>query len=523
MGEPSPLIGTRRGARRCHWLAFALAAPALCLGQESNPPGASVAGTAPAPVTATGSPAGELPGAQLPGAPSFANLINAADLFPQLASYTRYGAGVGVGATDNVNLSAKDPKSQALAMTNLFLDLIRRGSRLEVIAAGDFSDINYLEHAYSNQVLGRFDGLADATLWQHHLTWLVKEDYGDQQINPLEAMTPANLERVNIFSTGPDLTLTPTRLSFVDLRALYSRTTYQSSPFDGQAGTVSAALGHHLSPVSDISINADVQQLKFDNKQFNHNYQRRAYYGHYTLHGARTAIDLQAGANQVNDLGPSKTAPLLRFSLSRDVSAYSVVTLAAGREYSDAMGGFADSGSDAAGGIPIAPAAGSTANSQHTYGNANWEFHRLRTTIGLSGGWSRSTYDNGTTYSVTPENGPFTLKNYSVTQENVALNLARQLTPTLSANLLGTLHREDYFEQGFADKSGTVGAGFVYRPGRWLVIYGRYTHQLRRPSGEVARGLGFDQNRVYIMVGYYPHSSGTAIPGMSGATGIPGM
>jgi len=453
-------------------------------------------------------PAAELPGAALPGEPLRSSFLTGiTGLAQPPGEYLRYGAAAGLGASDNVNFSATRPKSQTLAAANLFFDLLRTGSRLTVSALGNFSDINYLEHAYSNEVLGRFDGVATATLWQNHLEWLAREAYGDTQVNALEAMTPANLERTNVFSTGPDLTLTPTLSSYFDLRALYSRSSYQRSPFDAQAETGSAEVGHHFSPVSTISLTALVEQLTFDNTMVNRNYQRREYYGHYSLQGARTAIDLQAGVTQANDVGSWRTSPLARLSLSRDVSAYSTVTLGGGREYADAIGSFTNLTAIGGGSIPIAPVAQTTANALHTYGSLDWSFHRLRTSVGLSGRWERSTYQ------LQPQ--------YNVTRADIGLTLDRHLTPALSGNIMATVSRGEYFNQGFTDKSGRLGAGLVYRLARWAVIYGRYDHQFRRPSGQVAQGLSFDENRVFIMIGYYPHSPGAESPGRIPGTGFP--
>jgi hypothetical protein len=503
---------TRRSRRACRSgaLVLALAAPALVLAQvpiSSTPANPTPA----APVPAVGAPSGSVPGASLPGLamPGAGGFGAATGLTLPPADYTEYGASVGVGETDNVTQSPAHPKSQTLAAANLFFDVIRSGSRLQLSGLGNFSDIDYLEHAYGNQVLGRFDGFGNLALWQRHLTWLVQDSYGDQEINPLESMTPTNLQRVNILSTGPSLTLQPTLSSFVRMQALYSRTTYQSSPFDQQAGTGSLTLGHNFSELSSFSVVAEVQQLRFDNGTVNRNYQTREYFLQYEIKGARTAINVQAGGAETNDIGTWRWTPMATVSLTRNVSPFSTLSLDAGRNYQNASQGFAGLSAGAAGGIPIGSATQTTANAVHTYGTLGWEFQRLRTTFGLSGGWSRNQYDRQSLYNVT--------------NEDVQLDLGRKLTPLLSANLTVAGNRQQYLNQGFTNEFGTVGAGLTYRPGRWLVIYGTYTHELRRSSGIAARGVRFDENRGYIMIGYYPHSHGTASPGSSGGMGMPGM
>ena len=484
--------------------------PALCLGQEAGSSGVSDSAPASnAPVISApsqGAPVAVLPGASLPGSDLLMpGLTGLTGLTALPAEYTNYGVSAGLGETDNVNFSAADRKAQTLSAANLFFDLIRSGSRLDVSAVGNFSDTDYLEGAYSNQVLGRFDGTADLTIWEHHLAWLVRDDYGDSQVNVLQSLTPLNLQRMNVFSTGPDLTLEPTLEDYVDMRGLYSRNTWQDSPFSGNTETGTVTVGHHLSAVTSLSLVAQVQQQEFDDTNLNRNYQIREYYGHYDFKGPRTAIDLQGGVAQANDSGSWTSSPLIRLSVTRNVSRSSTVSVAGGRDYSNAMGSFASLDSGATGGIPISAAAQTTANALHTYGNIDWGYQRLRTSIYLLGGWERQDYD--------------VQSKYNFTLTDVGLSLKRQLTPRLSADITATVDRGQYGNQGFTNDYGTAGAGLIYRPGTWVVVYGRYDHQFRTSSG-LTRDLSYDENRIFVMVGYYPHSSGTGLPPQMGGTGI---
>ncbi len=427
------------------------------------------------------------------------------DLHRCRRNYTNYDVSAGLGESDNINLSANHPKAQTLSAVNAFFDLIRSGSHFDLNAVGNFSDTDYLEGYYSNQVLGRFDGLADLTLWDRHFTWLVRDDYGDQQIDILQSLTPANLQRINVFSTGPDLKLDPTPTSFVEMQGIYSRNTWQDDPFSGSTETGTLTVGHQISPASTISLVGQVQEERFDNTTVNLDYQVREYYGRYAFTDTRTRVDLQAGVAQANDRGSFRSTPLLRISLARSVSPFSTVSLAGGRDYSNAMGSFASLDSGATGGIPVGAATQTTGNALHTYGNLSWAYHRERTGIDITGGWESQKYD--------------VASKFNYTTSDIAVSLRRQLTPRLSANILTTVDRGQYGNQGFTNNYGTAGAGLIYRPGKWVVVYGRYDHQFRTASG-TAQGLGYDENRIFVMVGYYPHTSGTGLPKGMGGGGL---
>jgi hypothetical protein len=502
--RPSDRI--RGGIARFVVTALALAAPALALGQTAAPQGAPAATPPVQAVPGVGSAGAELPGATLPGEtlPGETPL----ELGPQPAELTRYGIAVGIGETDNVNLSNTDAKSQTLAATDLDFDIKRTGSRLDASGIGNFTDIDFLEGAYGNQVLGRFDGLADAKLWADHLKWVIADDYGEEQTDPFATVTPVNLQRVNVFSTGPDLTLRPADATFVDLDARYSQITYQSSPFDGHNLTGLVEIGRDLSPLSSLSLAVQVEELRFDNTTINTDYDRREAYAQYLIQGARSSIDAQLGVTQANDVGSKwKSGPLARLTLTRRISPFQLLTLAGGREYSDAGGSFSSLQSGAAGGIAVAPVSQTTANAQHTYASAGWFFDRQRTTVGVTGGWERDAYDFQSLYNVT--------------REDIELTLGRSLTPELSVDVSGSADRYDYSQQGFTDKFGTGGAGLVYRPGRWIIVYARYDHSFRRTNGvpsALIGGTGYDENRVFVMVGYRPHSEDMEEGGGMGGT-----
>lgn len=478
-------------------LAVALAAPALCFGQE--------AGSAGAGIPSTGVPAAQMPVAGLPGFGLRPQGLGATRFGPMPANFTEYGAAAGMGETDNVNLSSTDPKAQTLATASLFFDLIRSGSRLDLNAIGNFADTDYLEGAYGNKVLGRFDGLADLTLWEHHLKWLVRDDYGDQQINVLQSLTPLNLQRVNVFSTGPDLTLEPTLTTFVEMQGIYSRNSWQDEPFSGNTDAGSLTAGHRFSHASSISLVGRVEEQHFDNRTVNTNYQVREYYARYFLDGARTRVDLQGGVAQANDTGSWTSSPLVRLSVIRHISPYSVVSVAGGREYSNAMRSFASLASGVTGGIPVGAATQTTGNALRTYGSLTWGYQFSRTSLDFLGSWERQSYD--------------VQSKFNFTLTDIGLNLRRQLTPRLSANIIATLDRGQYVNQGFKNTFGTAGAGLIYHPGTWVVIYGRFDHEFRHSSG-LAHGFGYDQNRIFVMIGYYPHSSGTGLPREMGGNGF---
>jgi hypothetical protein len=121
------------------------------------------------------------------------------------AETLNYGVDAGVGESDNVTLVASGKVSQTMALADVDFDFKEQSRRLDVDAKGYFTFLDYLQHAYSSQLIGRFDGAAHLALIPERLTWVLQDDFGQAALDPYTPLTPTNLENVNYLSTGPDL------------------------------------------------------------------------------------------------------------------------------------------------------------------------------------------------------------------------------------------------------------------------------------------------------------------------------
>jgi hypothetical protein len=409
-----------------------------------------------------------------------------------------YGADVGIGESDNVTLVQADKVSQTIAITDLDFDLKDQSRRFDVDAKGNFSYLDYLQNAFSNQFIGRFDGRADVALIPERVIWVLTESFGQTQIDPFLAVVPTNLENTNYVATGPDAMFRLGPTVFLDLSARYAKTTYATDPFDSNTLLGSAALGRALSAQSSISINGSFERVLFDNTQVNTNFDRSSVYGHYELQGARTDLTANLGVTKVDQGLESFTGPSAKLRLSRKLSSVSTLTLTVGRDITDASTAFANLQSGAIGGIVTAPAAVSLNNYVVTYGSVDWEYARNRTTIGVSGTWEKDSYDGQPLLDLTRGTAEFRVE--------------RKLSRVLTAQLLGRLYRNEYANTDFSETDGLVGGALVFREGRGLEIKLRYDHTSRSVSGVgILPSLGavpgagdYSENRAFLTIGYRP-------------------
>lgn len=413
-----------------------------------------------------------------------------------------YGADVGIGESDNVTLVQTDKVSQTIAIADLDFDFKDQSRRFDVDAKGNFSDLDYLQNAYSNQLIGRFDGRADVALIPDRVIWVLTESFGQSQIDPFTAAIPTNLQDINYVTTGPDVAFRLGPTVFLDLSARYAKTTYQTDPFDSNAVLGSAALGRALSAQSSFSINGSFERMSFDNTIVNTDFDRSSVYGHYEIQGVRTELSANLGVTKVNQGPESFTGPDAKLQLSRKLSSVSTLKLTVGRDITDGSTAFANLQSGAIGGIVTGPAALSQNNYTVTYGSVAWEYARNRTTIGVSGTWEKDSYDGQPLQDLTRGTAEFSVE--------------RKLSRVLTAQLLGRLYRTEYTNTDYSETDWLVGGALVFREGRGLEIKLRYDHSSRAVSGvgfdsgvgaAPAVSTGYGENRVFLTIGYRPRTA----------------
>jgi hypothetical protein len=395
----------------------------------------------------------------------------AASLAAGKTNTTTLGLSAGVGETDNVLLTSGTKQSQTLATAGLDFSLSRHGPRLNTAAAGDFEDVYYLQSAFGNQLLGRFDGDATVGIVPDRINWTVDENFGQSIINPVAPTVPTNLGNINVFSTGPDFILHPGgEANFVQLGARYGRSDFQRAAFDGYQELGLFAIGRALSSLSTLSLHANVEKLRFSDTALNPDYTFRRAYASYVVQGARTGITIEAGAAQVDDVTRRwTTRPIGQITLQRLLSPHMSLTLQGGRQVTDINDSFAGLQSGAAGAIVVAPAYGSTGSYVRTFGTASWSFAFNRTSLGASASWERNSYD--VSQLLDTRSGDY------------EVSLGRQLAPHLAVRVTGALTKSDYYNTGFESEYRTVNVAFQLQAAPKVRVSLSYQHTSQGTSG----------------------------------------
>jgi hypothetical protein len=439
---------------------------------------------------------------------------------PADAQIYTFGADAGLGETDNVNLAPSNNKvSQTMTVADIDFAVLEQSRLFNVNAKGDFSDYDYLQGAYGNELIGRFDGLGKIALVPDRVTWVLQEDFGQSLLDPYLPQTPSNRQNINYVSTGPDVDLRLGGTGFVDVSVRYAETYYEDSPFDSNRLFGSLAWGVRLSPTSSVSLNVDSERVLFDNTVVNTDFDLSNAFIRYTAQGARTQLTANLGATEVRTGPTTTTGPLAQLGLTRTLSPSATLAVSAARQLTDPSTSFSSIQGGAISEITQGPAVITSAAYTGDSVNAVWTYQRNRTIVKVSGRWEKDSYQTAPVFNNTRGGGEFSIE--------------RQLTPEFSAQLLGRWYKTDYpygvvtIENGVITANGeilttanevvpppagaasdytttTIGGALSWRHGRWLEVRLRYEHNSENVTGA---GVGYTQNTVFLTVGYRPVSN----------------
>ncbi len=150
--------------------------------------------------------------------------------------------------------------------------------------------------------------------------WRFTDSLGEIAANANGGLAPADRERVNVFSTGPDLRLPLGAGSyFFTAGARYSRADYENSPTDSDRLAGQAGLARELDSGALLSFNVLHERTEQD--ATGTDYDVSNVFLNYMLGGARGALDASVGVSRLSSGGDEPTGAFADIRLVRDLNA----------------------------------------------------------------------------------------------------------------------------------------------------------------------------------------------------------
>ncbi|MEJ0038459.1 MAG: hypothetical protein WDO68_20660 [Gammaproteobacteria bacterium] len=304
----------------------------------------------------------------------------------------------GLAYSDNVRRVSSGEEGDTLASVGLGIDYGFAGSRVTAAARGNLDYVEYLQNTYGGTLAGNIDAQLVWGQKSDVLQWMIEDTFGQTRSNALAGATPDNLQNVNVLSTGPSLNFRFDQTTFT-LDGRYADQSYESGNFDSKRYTGAGHVERELSPVSNISLNAQLDKTRFDDDVTNTDYETRQYYLRYRSNLGRMGVIADAGYTDVelDNAGDKNGSPLVRLDLDRRISGSSSLFLGGSIQFlssADAIRGDANRAVALAGDDSDPLSASDPFREREVHGG--WRFDHSRTSFSITGTYATERYKQST-------------------------------------------------------------------------------------------------------------------------------
>ncbi len=402
------------------------------------------------------------------------------------AAELEYGVDVGIGTSDNIaRVPANAAESETIATAGVDFRLQREGSLVNADVDLDLSYFDYRDDTFDSEVTGMAQANVLLAFIPNRFEWVLQDSFGQTELSPFAAATPANRENINYFTTGPNFRMRLGSAGVLTVFGRYSMTDFEDTPLDDERMTGGITLARELSARSSLSFNAVSERIEFDNSLFGSNFDRQSAYLRYDIEGARTRIGAEAGYTELHDQGVTSSSPLLELDIARDISERSTVTLRGSVRSSDAASALrADN--VIGGGVPGQQGQVSTADPFETRNvTLAWQFDTTRTGVTLSAGYEKDVYEN--------------LSLLDRSRDVYQASAYRQITPRIRLTALASRFANDYGSAGFEDEETHLGLRLSWNVGGHLFVeidLDDFSHDSSNPL------VSFDETRAFLRLAW---------------------
>lgn len=399
----------------------------------------------------------------------------------------------GLTRTDNVFQDDANKQSDTVASAGFSVDVAQHRERFDATALGSVGWYDYLDNSFGSRAFGNFNGSARYAIVPERFVWQAQESFGQLVSDPLLSRTANNLENVNYLTTGPVFTQRFGGTNALQVQGAYSKTSYERANADNDQLSGGIGLIHDISPQSNVSLNANYSDVRFDSGSGSADYKTKSVYAGMRAQGFRTQLDARLGYTELEPENQSSTGgALVQLNGSRRISPASSVFLRLRRQFSTAADTLRDQVNAANPGNPQTGIATGEAY-QETGGSVGWAYQQSRTTMGVAYDRSKQEYE--------------TAAGFDRHISRIDVYFSRRLRPTLSWNLTASQERSDYDTRGFKDDQLNFGTSLSWQAGRTIYFDVRYDRLRRTTSGDPAlTSLAgeYSENRYGVRLFYRP-------------------
>jgi len=312
--------------------------------------------------------------------------------FPAAAA--EWGASVGSGIiyTDNLE-RVENGNSVTVATADVAGQIVGFGDNYDVDVEAAVIWHEYLDGDYETDVLPQLRGEVNWAPVPEHFVWTVRDNFGQVALSPAEILQPVDRQDINVFSTGPAMTIPLGQRMNFQLAGLYSDVYYENDEFDYNRLAGSMTVEREISINQVGYIRGFANRTDFKDQQFGGHDFVGFFLGYDGL-GARTGLTAEVGIEELHDGGDAEEGLYVNVDIDRSLGVRTSASLRYMSRYADSADIFALDQN-------LEPALGGTTNILVT-GDPVWlelaslelKWDGVRTSTGLVAFWSNEDADS---------------------------------------------------------------------------------------------------------------------------------
>jgi len=393
---------------------------------------------------------------------------------------------IGASYTDNLLRDETGAIEETIAIAGATLDLSRQSRRFNSFLIGDLVYQRYTSGDFESETRPNLHAYLDFQFVPDVISWTFEDRYGQLVTDPFDADTLFNREKVNRFSTGPNLTLEFIGNNALDITGRYTDTRFEISDSGSERISANVGLVHGLAPNRKVSIHFVDESVTYDLPIYE-DYDRREAYLEFESRISRGSLDLIVGANEVEYTDEPIRRPLYSLNLNRKISKLLSISLVYDRRIVDDSGQFGRSSSD----LP-----GSGDGQGITPVGDTYETEEISFAVGRTKG--RSQFSVGAYHA---EDNYRSATSFNVTRTGVTAGYELALGSLWSFGIGGFLENRDFENEDFEDDNFELAVTFERRLTRTLGFQVEY----RRVDRESPSDLNtYVENRYSLNLTYRP-------------------
>lgn len=187
-------------------------------------------------------------------------LIDTEDLQYDPGWYLR----TGVLASDNIQRQPQGGDEEMVGVGEFGANWRKIGSRFAAAFDGSIAYRHYTQGTFDDEARGNFLAAGSWFMIPRTLDWFAMDRLANAPVNPLATTSPTNVQFVNVFETGPRLTLRPGTTNELTLTASRADVRAEESEIDHLRDSATVGFTHGLTANHRIGAVASARRVDFD-------------------------------------------------------------------------------------------------------------------------------------------------------------------------------------------------------------------------------------------------------------------